>query len=119
MMDHEDDDFHPMSGLGWSPTWYPISVSHRTSNPPPSLVTMSMATVLQYPDLLEEICPLIPTSLRRDMIALALEQEMDSSSLIPLLSTWSEPVLSLKSIFPTINYNPELLGDLHNQVRNR
>ena len=98
---------NPLSGLDWSPTWHPISVSHRTVNPPPSLATLSMATVIQYPDLMEEICNLLSTSLRRDMIALALEQKMVNSA-IPLLYTWTEPVLSLKSIFPTINCNPEL-----------
>jgi hypothetical protein len=92
-----------------------ISASHRTANLHPTFATLSMATVIQYPDLLEEICTLLPTSLRRDMIALALEQKMVSSA-IPLLYTWTEPVLSLKSIFPTINFNPELVGDMHNQV---
>ena len=84
-----------------------ISVSHRTANLPPSFAILSMATVIQYPDLMEEICNLLSTSLRRDMIALALEQKMVNSA-IPLLYTWTEPVLSLKSIFPTINCNPEL-----------
>ena len=92
-----------------------ISVSHRTANLPPSFAILSMATVIQYPDLMEEICNLLSTSLRRDMIALALEQKMVNSA-IPLLYTWTEPVLSLKSIFPTINFNPELVGDMHNQV---
>ena len=86
-----------------------ISVSHRTANLPPSFAILSMATVIQYPDLMEEICNLLSTSLRRDMIALALEQKMVNSA-IPLLYTWTEPVLSLKSIFPTINCNPELGG---------
>jgi len=114
-MEAEDSDSNPLSGLDWSPTWYPISVSHRTSNPPPSLATLTMASVIQYPDLLEEICTFLPQSLRKDMIAKALEQKMTRAT-IPLLYTWTEPVLSLKSIFPTINYSPELVGDMHNQV---
>ena len=60
-----------------------ISVSHRTANLPPSFAILSMATVIQYPDLMEEICNLLSTSLRRDMIALALKQNMVSSA-IPL-----------------------------------
>jgi len=115
MMENEGNDSNPLSGLDWSPTWHPISVSQRTANPPPSLSTLSMATVIQYPELLEEICTLLPPSLRKDMIALALEQKM-VSSVIPLLYTWTEPVLSLKSIFPTIHCHPELVGDMHNQV---
>ena len=50
------------------------------------------------------------------MIAMTLEQKL-TGSIIPLLYTWTEPVLSLKSIFPTLNHSPELVGDMHNQVR--
>ena len=112
----DDGDYHPLSGLGWSPTWHPISVLHKTSSPPPSLTTLSMATiVLQYPDLLMEISTILQPSLRKEMLAMALEQKMSSSTTL-LLSTWTEPVLSLKSIFPTIHHCPELVGDMHNQV---
>jgi len=50
------------------------------------------------------------------MIAMTLEQKL-TGSIIPLLYTWTEPVLSLKSIFPTLNHSPELVGDMHNQVQ--
>ena len=39
-----------------------------------------------------------------------------SSSTTLLVSTWTEPVLSLKSIFTTIHHSPELVGGMHNQV---
>ena len=50
------------------------------------------------------------------MIAITLEQKLTGSK-IPLLYIWTEPVLSLKPILPTLNHNPELVGDMHNQVR--
>lgn len=106
---------NPLSGLGWSPTWYPVLVSHRSPSHPPSLTVLSMATVIKHKDLVEEICSFLPPSLRREMLAMSLEMKMTNST-IPLLYTWTEPVLSLKSIFPTLNHSPELVGDMQNQV---
>jgi hypothetical protein len=53
--------------------------------------------------------------MRKYMITLALKQKMASST-TPLLYNWTEHVLSLKSIFSTINCNPELVGDMYNQI---
>jgi len=106
---------NPLSGLDWSPTWFPISVSHRAPTPPPSLATLAMATVIKHPELVEEICSFLPPSLRKEMIAMALKEKMTNAT-IPLLYTWTKPILSLKSIFHTINHCPELVGDMHNQV---
>jgi len=49
------------------------------------------------------------------MLAMSLEQKMNSA-IIPLLYTWTEPVLALRSLFPTLNHSPELVGDMQNQV---
>jgi len=106
---------NPLSGLEWSPTWFPISLSHRAPTLPASLTTMAMATVIKHPELVEEVCSFLPQSLREEMVAMALEEKMTNAT-IPLLYTWTKPVLSLKSIFPTINQCPELVGDMHNQV---
>eukprot|EP00092_Neocalanus_flemingeri_P089448 GFUD01113197.1.p1 GENE.GFUD01113197.1~~GFUD01113197.1.p1 ORF type:complete len:455 (+),score=97.08 GFUD01113197.1:111-1367(+) len=47
---------------------------------------------------------------------MALDQKL-TKSVIPLIYTWTEPVLSLQSIFPTLKNSPELVGDMHNQVQ--
>ena len=44
-----------------------------------------------------------------------LEQEISRSTIL-LLNSWTEPVLSLKSILLTISHEPELVGDWHKQV---
>ena len=106
---------NPLAGLEWSPTWYPVSVAHRSPSQPPSLKILSMATVITYKDLVEDICSFLPPSLRKEMLAMSLEMKMTNAT-IPLLYTWTEPVLSLKSIFPTLNHSPELIGDMQNQV---
>jgi len=74
-----------------------------------------MAAVIKYPDLVEEISLFLPTSLRRQMLAMSLQHKMNKA-ITQLLHTWREPVLALKSIFPTLNHDPELVGDLRNQA---
>lgn len=115
MEDALEHSSNPLAGLDWSPTWHKISTNIRNRPSPSSLVKLTMRRVINLPDLLEEICSILPSSLRKDMLALALELKV-TNSIVPLLYTWSEPILSLKSIFPYVNHDPELVGDLHNQV---
>ena len=49
------------------------------------------------------------------MLAMSLQHKMNKA-ITQLLHTWREPVLALKSIFPTLNHDPELVGDLRNQA---
>ena len=111
----ENNDSNPLAGLDWTPTFHSVSVSQRKPSPPPSLSILSMEYVVNHPDLVEDICSFLPASMRKEMLAISLDKKLTDST-IPLFYTWTGPVLSLKSIFPTLNHNPELVGDLHNQV---
>jgi len=89
-MEADLTNINPLSGLEWSPTWYPVSVSHRPPSTPSSIKVLSMAAVVIYPNLVEEICQFLPPSLRRGMLAMSLEHKMNNA-ISPLFCTWAEP----------------------------
>ena len=115
IMEILDQGSHPLSGLDWSSTWHKISLESNTKTQPPTMTDLSMLCVVENPALVEEISPFLPNNLRAEMLGMALSHKK-SGSIIPLLYTWHEPVLSLKKIFPNLFNNPELVGDLRNQV---
>merc|ERR1719270_1061643 len=56
-----------------------------------------MEAVLLYPPLVEEISPLLPQSLRREMINMGFNNNFSSLAL-PLFYTWANPRLALTDL---------------------
>ena len=71
-MQNEDHDSNPIRP-GLVPHLAPSVSVPQDHQPPPSLATLSMACVIKYPDLLEEICTFLTYSLRKEMIAMTLD----------------------------------------------
>ena len=79
------------------------------------LAELCMLAVLEHPALVEEACSTLPQQLRRRMVRLAVERRW-TDSVVPLLYTWAEPTLCLRSLFPDYVHCPRLGKQLTRQV---
>ena len=119
-----------LSSMSFTPTFYPIILpeegknytnftknvwflwhfSVRNSPEPPrvhSLERIAMRKFMEHPKLSKRYCSNLPQCIRREIVRYCLERKL-IQKVIPFLQTWSEPVLSLRSLFPDLVYGPSL-----------
>ena len=104
VIQHQTDHMNPqgffneqyLSSSVWGPDAF-IQTPADMKTSVGSLKRISMEAVLLYPPLVEEISPLLPQSLRREMINMGFNNNFSSLAL-PLFYTWANPRLALTDL---------------------